>query len=296
MIDFSNHIQDVDRILIVFENTDVMILPIKFIGIFDCSNFDYVFFKHNYNKDITQTIKCSHVFMEVYAEVDRYMEYAEFNILSYKRSIIDRLQCGDITCIQYLTSDNTTSPEFYVDWVDANSIGVTNSLQTSYISDLGNLYILIDKSSNVVDYIKNTIGLDNVNSYDMLETHKMVLSLHESEWYKGMREAIPYPIYYMIFRVKQKNEYDELESQFFVRVPNKEDDNNLKLLKYVKDDESSNHSPYYKEQQSSIVISKDEFNRSMKDWEYISQCWRTYYALSKSISIQRIMERYPLIP
>ncbi|MBQ8780697.1 MAG: hypothetical protein IJZ72_03365 [Oscillospiraceae bacterium] len=82
------------------------------------------------------------------ADVIRY-QFDDTGIEDLKQYTFQRLKCRDIVCIAFETEDDNTKYSYDVKWSDDDFI---NGFQKSYISDNGNMYIVIDEHKGIEDY------------------------------------------------------------------------------------------------------------------------------------------------
>lgn len=143
----------VESIEIEFSNCEHAVIPIEYILAFHIGKIRTEITKAAINTVLREDI-AEEVFLEIFSEIDD-IGYHPFGDKSVKKSILRRIEmCGDITGINvnYINGDEEN---YLVPYITDNSEGEgPNRLQKVYLSDLGNLYLLIGKDMNLEDYVE----------------------------------------------------------------------------------------------------------------------------------------------
>ncbi|ASA22672.1 hypothetical protein [Paenibacillus donghaensis] len=124
------------------ENCEVLIIEGKHIGNFQVRDLKNHITKHY--QSITHMTTCDLFSIAISKHANK--DYFAFDIEEYKHNAFERLSNGDI-CSVNLIYDDETKDEFYVDWVGDSEY--VNEAQDSYLSKLGDLYIVVSKDQTV---------------------------------------------------------------------------------------------------------------------------------------------------
>ena len=149
--------KEVKSIELGFENCEVIEFPRNVLGDVHFDNFSFQI-KRVASNSISKVEFVDTVVLEIYKEGNT--EYAPFGFEDEKTAKFERItHYNDITSITICYEDD--SEEFY--WVDYHTIndnlGEESDYQKTYLSDLGNLYLVIDKEKGIEDFFdKETIN------------------------------------------------------------------------------------------------------------------------------------------
>lgn len=159
----------VKSIDIVLENCEVYTFPKEDIGYIELSDIREEIIRcacNSINK--YKTIHC--VNMELF-DTHRRQEYCfDSNVVA---DVFERIAEGnDITQIHVKYEDDTEEC-YLVDYNELNeALGAPNKYQQSYISDLGNLYIVINEKEQIEDVFSK----EEINDKEVLEYHREMIS------------------------------------------------------------------------------------------------------------------------
>ncbi|KAA9007295.1 hypothetical protein F4V43_02070 [Paenibacillus spiritus] len=124
------------------ENCEVLSIDGKYIGNFQVRDLKKHITKH-YNSIMHMTT-CELFSIAISREANK--EYNAFDVEEWKHNLFERLSARDICSVDLIYEDGTKD-EFYVDWVGESEY--KNEAQDSYVSKLGDLYIVISKEQTV---------------------------------------------------------------------------------------------------------------------------------------------------
>ena len=162
----------------ILENCDSIVVDGKYIGEFIVDDIKTSISRIACNAinrmDVTNTVA-----IELHKDSNK--ERHAFGCNSFEsETVFDRLEGNDITSIRFDLVDEFTSAEsgepkvehydYYIDWVGEGDDDSVNSAQSTYISECGNLYLVICKDKTIDDFFnKEEINdEDCVNfSFDM---------------------------------------------------------------------------------------------------------------------------------
>lgn len=130
------------------ENCEVLSIEGKYIGNFSVQNLKSSIKKHY--DSITHMTTCDLFAIAISKEANK--DYFAFDIEEFKHNTFKRLSNGDI-CSVDLIYDDGSKDEFYIDWVGESEY--KNEAQDSYVSKLGDLYIVVSKDQNVASCFGN---------------------------------------------------------------------------------------------------------------------------------------------
>lgn len=146
----------IKELILAFENCDAIEIPGKYIGYFEIGNI----------KKKISTLAVGHVeemdvaglvAIEIFKEANEL--YYEFGFHGYQRSKFNRIiGYNDITMIEFDADVDGVARHYayYPTWSKSSS-DESNLWQVSKVSDLGNLYIFINKKSDKFDvYFPNS--------------------------------------------------------------------------------------------------------------------------------------------
>ena len=166
----------IKNIVFYFENCDSVTIDEKYIGDICLKNFEKKIIKNDkYSIDI-QNI-CNYIFIEIHNSANVQDYVLNLNINNSKNNkyyIFDRLnQYHDVVAFEITFFDdslpeNKTFKEFYVTaYTDINPyiFDSGNINQSSYISNLGHLYLLITPNKTIFD----VINIDQINNEDYIK-------------------------------------------------------------------------------------------------------------------------------
>ena len=146
----------IKNINFVFENCDEIMIDGKYIGDIMLNNIKTSIQRVAINAVERMDI-CEEFIVEIFKEANG--ERYEFGIENehYKQMIFDRFADGqDITQIELTLVDHHGKEEmyhYYLKWEDGDEMGCTNTLQKAYLSNPGNLYIVVSDNPNIEDHM-----------------------------------------------------------------------------------------------------------------------------------------------
>lgn len=155
------------NITFILENCDTITIDGKYIGTIQCSDIKKELRRIAINS-VNMYECCDMFFIEINKNANtkkKPFDYSDFE----EYEVFSRLtKYQDITAIKIILIDDIEDKEyiydFYVSWNDVDE--TDNSYQTYYISELGDLYLMINKSFNVMDYIdKEHVNDSKMNDF-----------------------------------------------------------------------------------------------------------------------------------
>jgi len=161
--------KDVKSIILGLENCENIEIESKYIGLFLIKDIHQIVGRIACNS-ISKYDEVGTVAVEIYKE-SNLKEYYPFGSNCDRVNIFERLnKFKDITSISLVYDDD--SKEDY--WVVFNEEDdQENDYQKNYISDLGNLYIVVSKTEGISEYF----NLEEINDEEMVNFQKrMVLN------------------------------------------------------------------------------------------------------------------------
>ncbi|MFI2856883.1 hypothetical protein ACH6EH_07055 [Paenibacillus sp. JSM ZJ436] len=138
-------IKKVKYVEFILENCECLRVDGQFIGNFAIDDIKKSIMKH-YNSIIYQDT-CSLFAIAINRNANR--DYQVFGIEVEHQNLFKRLSEGDICSARIVYSDESLD-EVNVDWIGESDYH--NEAQDSYVSKNGDLYIVINKDSNVEKY------------------------------------------------------------------------------------------------------------------------------------------------
>lgn len=154
------------KIRFVLENCDAIEIDGEHIGKFFIDNITKHFCK--YDSSIEELEMCETFFIEIFSEAN--IKYNQLGMANKEINKFKRLLYNDITSIQFNFEENNKMYGYFLNWKDNNN--ESNEYSQTYISNLGNCYILVDKTKKLEDFI----DFDVINDEDAM--------LEEKENYK----------------------------------------------------------------------------------------------------------------
>ena len=141
---------EIDRIELVLENCEVIIIDGKYIGAFYINNI-----KTNISRIAINSVQKYSTSGDILIEILKggNVKYLPFNIEDYKTTVFDRLtEANDITHVEVHWKDGSCD-DIWVEYNDESHSTFENTYQQSYLSEIGNLYISINKNDDIFDII-----------------------------------------------------------------------------------------------------------------------------------------------
>ena len=153
-------IEKIKSISLILENTDSISFNKNVIGYFLMDKIEQGIFRIASNC-ISKEIISKEIFIEIFKEGNE--QYNEMNISNNKKYKFDRLlSCSDITSIEVHYENNDKVEEYYV-YGEYDSYE-NNNCQKTFISEVGNLYILIDSQKREIkEYIVDNKYICDLN-------------------------------------------------------------------------------------------------------------------------------------
>lgn len=156
--------KSVKTVEIVLENCEEIRLPIYVFGEFSFESFKESISRIA-NNAICKTVTANEIAIEIFSEANN---FKEASILWDKCNIIERLyKYNDITQFNFIYEDGTEECILVDYYSSTDALGAPNINQTSFLSDLGNLYIVISKNKTVHEVFGKEI-----NDSDLLNFKK----------------------------------------------------------------------------------------------------------------------------
>lgn len=153
------------QITFILENCDSITIEGKYIGSFGVINMREEIRRIACNAIDHMTIAdCA---LEIHKNANQI--HHEHGLDMYACWVFDRLSAGDITSIEFdlvsdVNSEHVEHYQFYTEW---EGEGAENLYQKSYVSDLGNLYIIISGKDDIPDMF----NMDDINDPDVMNLH-----------------------------------------------------------------------------------------------------------------------------
>ena len=136
----------------ILENCDAITIDGKYIGEFLIEDIQTSISRVASNcimkMDIANTVA-----IEIHKDANKERYPFEQIIEDWKETVFDRIdEHSDITCVEFeLVNDSKVEHyEYYVDWIGDSDY--VNEAQSVYISDCGNLYLVINKDKKIKDF------------------------------------------------------------------------------------------------------------------------------------------------
>ena len=156
------------NIVLVLENCDTINIPGKYVGDIELTELKTEISRWACNS-IDKLDFCEYFFIEIYKDAN-IIDYAFDQIEEdFQYNKFDRLhQYNDITSIELTLVDENNKETIYQYYVsyeekEPGKLGSPNIYQSSYISNLGNLYILIAKNKKIDEVIDYNVINDEKN-------------------------------------------------------------------------------------------------------------------------------------
>lgn len=150
-----------------FENCEYFNIDAKYFGTLELTDFRIDIQRLACNA-ILKMDCVDTVVMEIFSEGDdEYSSYGE-DMTKFKRLNM----YNDITSIAVVYDDNSEE-EYYVNYKEEieDQLGSPNVYQTTYMSKLGNLYIVISKDKGIFDYFNE----EEINDKESIEFSKLMI-------------------------------------------------------------------------------------------------------------------------
>ena len=159
--------ENIKYITIEFENCEWITFPITVFGECHLGNISTSIDRIAMNA-ICKTVFAREIALEIFFP-EAESEYVASEFFGEKYTILQRLTSCDITYIT-LTYQDDSKETFAVDYEDEveGQLGSDNKNQNNYISECGNLYIVIDSNKGLKDFF-NT---DFINSKEIIKFRK----------------------------------------------------------------------------------------------------------------------------
>lgn len=160
--------ESIKYITIEFENCEWITLPITALGVCHLSNISASIDRIAMNA-ICKSVFAREVVLEIFFP-EAESEYVKSEFFGEKYTILQRLTSyRDITHIT-LTYQDDTKETFAVDYEDEveGQLGSDNKNQKNYISECGNLYIIIAANKGIKDFF----NIELINIKENMELKK----------------------------------------------------------------------------------------------------------------------------
>lgn len=161
-----NNVKSID---IVFENCEVYTFPKEDIGYFEISDIREKISRCACNAiDKYKTTYCVNI--EIFDTNRLQEDCIDSNVVA---DVFARIvNHNDITQI-HIHYEDDTEEQYLVDYNELNeALGAPNKNQKSYISDLGNLYIVISEKEKLEDVFNK----EEINDKDVVDFHREMIS------------------------------------------------------------------------------------------------------------------------
>ncbi|MDR6779455.1 hypothetical protein J2W98_003735 [Paenibacillus peoriae] len=147
------------EIVFGFENCESLSVDAKYIGNFSVTNVRKSIIRHYGDIRFMDICDTFSIVVNKNANTDYKVSVVEGN--SYKQNTFDRLTNGDIVVID-IVYDDDSKDEIYVQWEGKSDY--LNEAQKTYISKLGDLFIVISKEETVESFFEDW-GIDSQDGY-----------------------------------------------------------------------------------------------------------------------------------
>lgn len=148
-----------NKIRFILDNCDVIEIDGKYIKNILIDNINKKFCQFSNSFEEIET--CNLFFIEISKEAN--IEYSQLGIKKDKIKKFKRLLCNDITSIQFTVKENNKMYRYFVKWSNKND--TQNEYSQTYISELGNCYILIDELKTLEEFV----DFDLINDKEFME-------------------------------------------------------------------------------------------------------------------------------
>lgn len=148
--------KNVTKVRIEFENCEDVTIPIQCFGDFYLGDIETRVRRVACNS-ICQYPIAHEVYFELFAEANTMSsEYPEG---FWDTNVLERIQVfDDITHLTLYFDDNSPAETYAVDYDDESpALGARNLNQKTYLSDLGNLYVVIQKGKDIKDHFTDFV-------------------------------------------------------------------------------------------------------------------------------------------
>lgn len=161
-----NSVKSID---IVLENCEVYTFPTEDIGYFEMSDIREEICRlacNSIEKD--KTVHC--LKMEIFDTHRLQEDYFDINVVA---DVFKRIaEHNDITQI-YINYEDGTEEQYLVEYNElTEALGAPNKNQKSYISELGNLYVVIDKDITIED----VFNMKEINNEEAVKFDREMVS------------------------------------------------------------------------------------------------------------------------
>ncbi|MET3209719.1 UNVERIFIED_CONTAM: hypothetical protein ABIC26_002666 [Paenibacillus sp. PvR008] len=147
------------EIVFGFENCESLSVEANHIGNFSVTNIKKSIIRHYGDIRFMDTCDTFSIVVNRNANTDYQVSVIEDN--NYKQNTFDRLTNGDIVVID-IVYDDDSKDEIYVRWEGKSDY--LNEAQKTYISKLGDLFIVISKEETVESFFEDW-GIDSQDGY-----------------------------------------------------------------------------------------------------------------------------------
>lgn len=149
--------KNVTKVRIEFENCEDVTIPIECFGDFYIGSIETRAYRIASNS-ICQYPIAHEVYFELFSEANTMSDYPE-NFWDTKYNVLERIQVfDDITRLVLSFDDDSLDETYVVDYDDESpALGARNLNQKTYLSDLGNLYVVIQKGKDIKDYFTDFV-------------------------------------------------------------------------------------------------------------------------------------------
>ena len=160
---------NITKVEFVFENCESFEIEEKHFGSFQISNIETSIYRIACNA-ISKMTTAHTIALEIFSEAN--IEYNPFGSLEANKKFDRITSWRDITSI-ILYYDDGKEESYYVDYIDEHegALGTENVNQKSYISSLGNLYLVIASDKNIADFFDT----DEIECKDSLDFSKTMI-------------------------------------------------------------------------------------------------------------------------
>lgn len=145
-----------------FENCELLTIPAHMIGDMEIGDIKTTV-RRIASNSISKMLSTDFVFIELFDNCKSIATSCGDDLNGFERLT----KYSDITSIDLDFEDGSKIENIYVDYCeDSDTLGANNKNQSFYVSKQNVLYILIDKTRNIKDYIKSTYDKELIECFD----------------------------------------------------------------------------------------------------------------------------------
>lgn len=193
--------KEIKSIEFIFENCESLSIPKNCIGLLDIEGIHDVIRRMAMNS-IAKYTRADEFAIEIYKEADE--EYHPFGNIEDASSKLKRLtEFNDIASIEVAYEDGSTDTLF-LPYSDDDSLGACNAYQKTYVSKLGNVYIVVSKEKDIDFYFNSK----DINDKEVVDSTKDLydIGIEEEPKYDYGFNSIPEMYRYVYLYIDDEKE------------------------------------------------------------------------------------------